>query len=235
MPVDDIPATMNGLLRFNVSNAMFAAALCLGAGHRHWRPSGRAWRRFTIPSSRTRGATTSSTGCRSECWSISGTIPTVCAKSACGTQVAREGPPNRASGTREPPRTPLPGRRAALPKPSTRSCWVRSAVHSGRRRPRLGSPRPRPRGDDAFHEPPAFLDAGMHAGDVTTIPGDEQDSSDLIQAALAQAHPGDPWWCWTATTTRFPSSSDGANRLRDVLAEARHPAVGVGERRAECR
>ena len=67
MPVHDIPATMNGLLAFNESNAMFAAAVAWAQGI----DTGiirRALGCFNNTADENRGATTSSTGCRST-WS----------------------------------------------------------------------------------------------------------------------------------------------------------------------
>ena len=68
MPVHDIPATMNGLLAFSESNAMFAAAVVAWAQGIDTGIIRRALGCFNNTADENPGATTSSTGCRST-WS----------------------------------------------------------------------------------------------------------------------------------------------------------------------
>lgn len=193
MPVDDIPATMNGLLRFNVSNAMFAAAL--------------AWAQGIATETIRQGLASfhNSVEQNPGRYNFIDGLP-------FGVLVDFGHNPD---GVREvcsvARRLPVKGRRIVC----IRNLGNRHAHHFPAVAPALaetfdaivlgcdppyilagGDYGSDPHGPDPVATMLStnrrhLLDAGMHAGDVTTIPGDEQDSSDLIQAALAQAHPGD--------------------------------------------
>lgn len=194
VPVDEIPATMNGLLRFNISNAMFAAAL--------------AWAQGIAPETIRQGLAQFHNSVEQN----------------PGRYNFIEGLPfgvlidfgHNPDGVRElcsvARKLPVQGRRIAC----IRNLGNRHASHY----PAvalalaetfdsivLGCDPPYIRvgtdyvGMDGHGTDPVtamlsasrqhLLRAGVNPEAITTIPGEKQDSADLIGAAFAQARPGD--------------------------------------------
>ena len=189
IPVDDIPATMNGLLRFNVSNAMFAAAL--------------AWAQGIAPETIRHGLASFANSVEQNPgrYNFIDGLP-------FGVLVDFGHNPD---GVRElcsvARKLPVEGRRIVC----IRNLGNRHASHYPAVAPALaetfdaivlGCDPPYIRVGDEYEgsDPVAamlsasrrhLLNAGVRPESITTIPGEEQNSSDLIRAALAQAHPGD--------------------------------------------